>query len=265
MPPAWARTREVLTAPATGLGLTYAHVHDMTVCAAQPMDVALRPPPLPSGGGTTIGGLFLAWFADPTREPQMAPVDMYGLGIDEPVYVRIGLDRGPSRGRIEALARHESRHEDQWAVSTLAAGPLAFPVLYLVDSAFFPFARNHFERDAGLAEGDYPIPASYGPAPLWPAVATLLAVLLLVFRRRLRWLSRLLTGGHDAAHSCLPDRCPVHTPGWRGSSRLPGRPGSRRSRRREGAVGRRGYRGGVSGANSPAGAHPLDSVRKKPW
>jgi hypothetical protein len=226
VPPAWARTRKIVTAPATGLGLTYADLRGMTLCAATPMDVALRPPPLSSGGGTTVGSLFLAWFADPMRKTQVASQNVYGFGIDEPVYVHIGLDRGPTRRRIEALARHESRHEGQWAAFTLAAGPLAFPALYSIDSVFFPFARNHFERDAGLEEGDYAIPASYSPAPLWPAVAVLTAILLLAFRRRLRWLSRLLTGGRRAADSCLPDRCPVHTPGWRGRACALRRPGS---------------------------------------
>jgi hypothetical protein len=254
--PAWARTRQIVTAPATGLGLTVADASGMTVCAASPMDVALRPPPRASSGGTTVGDLFMAWFATPAAEAQAAARNVQGLGVDEPVYVRIGLELASEQRRM-ALARHESRHVDQWAVFTLAAGPLAFPALYAADSMFFPFSRNHFERDAGLEAGDYPIPASYGPAPLWPVVAVLAAVLLLAFRRRLRWLSRLLTGGRRAAGSHLPDRCPVHSPGWRGEPSAP--------RRREGPVGRRGYRGGVSGANRPAGAHPPDSVRKKHW
>lgn len=56
---------------------------------------------------------------------------------------------------------------------TLAGGPLAFPVSYYLDSAFFPDSLNHFERAAGLSDGGYPIPDSYRPDPIWWLVAVI--------------------------------------------------------------------------------------------
>jgi hypothetical protein len=59
---------------------------------------------------------------------------------------------------------HEVRHSNQWAVSTLLAGPAAFPALYAADESLFPGAHNHFERQAGLSDGGYHPPHHSPPA-----------------------------------------------------------------------------------------------------
>jgi hypothetical protein len=59
---------------------------------------------------------------------------------------------------------HEVRHSNQWAVSTLLAGPAAFPALYAADESLFPGAHNHFERQAGLSDGGYHPPHDSPPA-----------------------------------------------------------------------------------------------------
>lgn len=74
----------------------------------------------------------------------------------------------------QSLAVHESRHRLQWAWSTVAAGPYAFPVAYYVDEFFFPGSRNRFERWAGLSDGNYP-PSGTGPVLGVPQIAVLLA------------------------------------------------------------------------------------------
>ena len=129
--------------------------------------------------------------------------------------VVLASDQSPMRkGNGKALARHESRHVTQWATLTLAGGPLAMPLLYAVDEAFFPHSRNHFERAAGLADGGYPHPGSFGPQLQWAKLGVLGMLLVTVSRRRLRWTSRVLTGGAAAAAARHPDLCPLHTPGW---------------------------------------------------
>jgi hypothetical protein len=62
----------------------------------------------------------------------------YGLTTEREPYLRYGPNTSQSRGNEEALGRHASRHVDQWAVATVAGGPLAFPVAYALDGAFFP-------------------------------------------------------------------------------------------------------------------------------
>jgi hypothetical protein len=59
---------------------------------------------------------------------------------------------------------HERHHRRQWAIATVLAGPIAFPVAYSIDNIFFPSARNHFEREAGLAAGGYDPEAQGGPS-----------------------------------------------------------------------------------------------------
>jgi hypothetical protein len=89
----------------------------------------------------------------------------------------------------------------QWAVGSLIAGPLAFPAAYILDGALFPASRNHFERAAGLADGDYPPAPDNWPAPRWPDTAAIRIILLLILRRRLRWLSRVTVGGRSQARA----------------------------------------------------------------
>ncbi|MDQ0408749.1 hypothetical protein ABVB69_38350 [Streptomyces sp. NPDC000349] len=62
---------------------------------------------------------------------------------------------GASPDRILRLSEHEAHHTYQWARTTLLAGPTAFPTAYAGDELFFPGPRNHFECQAGLADGGY--------------------------------------------------------------------------------------------------------------
>jgi hypothetical protein len=142
-------------------------------------------------------------------------LSVYGYGItDEGQYVRYGPNISQTRTGDVALAIHESRHVDQWAVCNVLAGPFAFPAAYIIDGALFPSSRNHFERAAGLSDGAYPPAPDNWPAPRWPDTAALLLIALLIFRRRLRWLTRVAVGGRVHARAHAPMRCPVHTRGW---------------------------------------------------
>lgn len=114
----------------------------------------------------------------------------------------------------KALANHESRHVTQWATLTLAGGPLAMPLLYAVDEAFFPRSRNHFERAAGLEDGGYSHPEGLGPRPQWAKVGVMGMLLVTVGWRRLRWTSRVLTGGAAAGAAHQRGLCPLHSRGW---------------------------------------------------
>jgi len=89
----------------------------------------------------------------------------------------------------EKLVAHEARHRVQWAIGTVIAGPLAFPVAYAIDEFFFPGSRNHFEREAGLDTGGYSSSGTgpvLGPAQLavLSAVAVIIVLAPFVVRRR---------------------------------------------------------------------------------
>lgn len=181
-PSTWHLVRGVVTAPESGVAIAYARTRGMTLCDVgdRRMTVAFLPGAnMP--GGSTVGDVFVT-------------------------KVRWDLTERQAR----ALARHESRHVNQWTVLSLAGGPLALPTLYGVDETFFPKSRNHFERLAGLSGGGYPEPASFGPAPSWPGVGVLAALALLLGWRRLRLLSRRLVDGDR----CEEGRCELHTRGW---------------------------------------------------
>ncbi|MGH3096231.1 MAG: hypothetical protein ACRDMV_09565 [Streptosporangiales bacterium] len=180
----WHWARNIVTAPATGLTDGYARARDMGLCTTGSLTIAFLPSKQATSG-TTVGHIFL------TR----GRPGLKGIGA-------------------QALALHESRHVDQWTVLTLAGGPLALPVLYTVDETFFPGARNHFERGAGLVDGGYDQPASFGPKPVWAGVVLLGLLLLLLARRRVRWLSRVARAGRTGASRAEPGRCAVHTRGW---------------------------------------------------
>lgn len=105
---------------------------------------------------------------------------------------------------ISAVAGHEARHRTQWAVLSALGGPLAFPVVYGLDDLFFPGARNHFERMAGLEAGEYTKTGTgpvFGPLQICVlvAVATLIALAVYLRHRRRsaprsslsRWLARM--------------------------------------------------------------------------
>jgi hypothetical protein len=168
----------VVNAPASGLGIAYANWQGYTLCD-------LRNPlvtGVPLAGvtsGFTVGDLYMT-----------APT----------------LDAGET----EALARHEVRHSDQWAVLTILGGTLLLPVAYMVDDSMYPKSLNHFEQAAGLSDGGYTeAPARPGPQPWALSLWTLVA--LVVCRTRLRLLFRTVTG---RLGSPRPQRCGRHTPGW---------------------------------------------------
>jgi hypothetical protein len=196
-PRTWRIARDVVNAPTTGLGLLVSSAAGMRECAGPPLTVTFWEPPRLSGGGSTIGSTFVAWMPADYDSSSILP-GAHGFAaatdrreLDAP-YVRYGPNISETRANELELARHESRHTDQWAVLTLIGGPLAFPLAYYTDSAFFPGSRNHFERAAGLADGNYRPPPDDKPAPLPGAVAVTGAVLGLVLRRRIRWLWRIL-------------------------------------------------------------------------
>lgn len=211
---AWSVTRDIVTAPSSGLALLGARAAGMHQCAGPPHTVMFWQPPRTSGGGSTVGDTFLAWKPSSQHNPgQLA--NTYGIAPEGP---------NISANKAE-LSRHESRHTDQWAVFTLAGGSIAFPAAYYADSAFFPGARNHFERAAGLADGGYPAPPSTGPAPIWSAVAAMSMALLLILRTRIRRLFRaLVTGRTQTLSHHRPGRCPLHTAGWLRAEQSPDRP-----------------------------------------
>lgn len=178
----WQTTRNAVTTPATGLAYGYAAAQGMELCTVGKLTIASTPSPGEVVTGTTVGDVML------TRvEPGLSGSDASGLG------------------------EHESRHVDQWTVATLAAGPLALPVLYALDETFFPGARNHFERVAGLTEGGYEEPADFGPDPNWGGVAFLVVVAGVLGRHRVRWLLRALRRGGDAGWPLEPGRCHLHS------------------------------------------------------
>jgi hypothetical protein len=103
-----------------------------------------------------------------------------------------------SEDRRLALFDHERHHRRQWAIATVLAGPLAFPVAYTVDDIFFPQARNHFEREAGLARGGYD-PQTQGGPKFKPIDVVILVTIaggaeLYAYRRRRRRARQASTG-----------------------------------------------------------------------
>ena len=214
-PPAgWGVSRSVLVAPISGVGVLTGWALGMESCSGPPLLVMFWPPPRTSSGGSTIGDVFVAWMPPSGPTGGALSVDGYGIANEES-YLRYGPNISQARVDEEQLGYHESRHVDQWAMGTLLAGPFAFPFAYFIDGAFFPGSRNHFERDARLSRGGYPPVEDGWPAPLWPQAAGLTLVAAVIWRRRLRWLTRAALGGRQQLHAHSPGRCPVHTTGWR--------------------------------------------------
>ena len=156
---AWETTRAVVNAPVSGAALLYgigkgghAYQNDNGTTAVVLDDGVVR-------AGTMFGTVFVTDQRMETETP-----------------------------RTDRLGKHEARHADQWAAFSIAAGPAAFPTLYALDETFFPGAFNHFERQAGLADGGYDIPSD---CPSIAGRLTLVSLALLggsvlVVRRRLR-------------------------------------------------------------------------------
>lgn len=136
------------TWPETGIGLLYARSNAARVCFSRSQEyyVAIHAENIAGARAMTVGDIVLT--------PEKLPF---------------------SREQLRAVAAHESRHRVQWAVATAIGGPLAFPVAYAIDDFFFPGARNHFERLAGLEAGGY---SHEGTGPvLGPAQLATLGVL----------------------------------------------------------------------------------------
>jgi hypothetical protein len=172
-----------MTAPVSGLALGFAEVRGRGLCSVgdPPMTLAF----VPQAGermGSMVGEVFLA-----SPVPRINPV------------------------RAHDLAKHESRHVDQWAVSTIVGGIGLLPALYAVDDTLYPGSENHFERAAGLTDGAYPAAPDPPRGPQGWAIALWAGVLMLVARRRIRWVVRSVVRGH---RDLDPGRCAVHTTGW---------------------------------------------------
>lgn len=166
---------QTATWPETGLGLLYADAVGAHVCLSGTADYYVAVPGAIAGArATNVGDIVLS----------------PGFNIN--------------REELTALANHEARHRSQWAVATVIAGPLAFPLAYAVDDFFFPGSRNHFERLAGLETGGYSH-SSTGPVlgPAQIATLVLLGVIVagLLFRavrRRRRASSRDAVSNRDS-------------------------------------------------------------------
>ncbi len=163
-PTSAAQTIEtVATAAPSGLAILYATAAGANLCVSPEtgMVVAARDQGFVStvGKGALIGDVFLSWNLPQDRDP--------------------------------ALAQHEARHRAQWTVGTAIAGPLAFPAAYQLADFFFPGARNPFERDAGLASGQYDPNTPFEPVlgPLQVFVLLFVGLLLILFVGR--WIYSL--------------------------------------------------------------------------
>jgi hypothetical protein len=172
--------RSVLTAPASGLAMGVSRLNGQTMCDMRhpAMTLTFVPGALTTGG-STIGDVFITpWRPD--------------------------LDRR----QTEALARHEARHSDQWAVATALGGMTLLPIAYLVDQSLYPGNLNHFEQSAGLAGGGYPPVPSPAPGPRPWAVTAWALLACVCLRSRIRVVVRFVTGRPAAS---APDRCARHS------------------------------------------------------
>jgi hypothetical protein len=180
----WKHTRRALTAPVTGLTRHFLGGSGGGMCDGGSMTLASMPAGA-SGSSVAVGSIVLTESGSSLRT-----------------------------GASKKLARHESRHVSQWAAFTLVGGPAAMPALYVVDDAFFPESRNHFERAAGLWAGGYERPESFGPRVDWSKAGLLGLIAWGLSWRRVRWGSRVLIDGAAAGRAQQGEHCPVHSRGW---------------------------------------------------
>jgi hypothetical protein len=127
---------KALTWAPTGLATAYAHLQHGNLChsSAEGLLVARHQGAYFGRKSFTIGDVFL------TR--------------DRPEATEV---------KVLELLDHEKHHRRQWAIGTVLGGPIAFPLAYSIDDVFYPEARNHFEREAGLVRGGYEPTAQTGP------------------------------------------------------------------------------------------------------
>jgi hypothetical protein len=165
------------TWPETGIGMLYARATGGHVCWSVSSDyyVAVHSDYLGGAHAMTLGDIVLT----------------PGFNI--------------SSEELKTLVGHEARHRAQWAVLTVIGGPFAFPVAYAIDDFFFPGARNHFERQAGLESGGYGH-EGIGPV-LGPAQLAVLAVLAAI----IVWA--LLAARHRRALTRASSRADTPGPG----------------------------------------------------
>ncbi len=213
-PVPWRIIRSVLVAPVSGVGVLAGLALGMESCSGPPLLVMSWLPPRTSGGGSTLGDVFVAWM--PPRDPTRGALSVNGYGVaNQGPYPNHGPNITQVRVDEAGLGEHESRHVDQWALGSFFAGPFAFPLAYVTDGTFFPGSRNHFERDAGLSRGGYAPVHDNWPAPLWPRAAGVIAIAALILRRRARWLARVVFSGRSQVSAHSPGHCRIHTKGWR--------------------------------------------------
>jgi hypothetical protein len=156
---------QAATWPETGIGLLYGEADNGRVCSSTSQDIYIAVPAAIAGArATNLGDIVLS--------------PGFHLNRDE----------------LTNLAHHEAQHRPQWAIGTIIGGPLAFPIAYAIDDFFFPGARNHFERLAGLEGGGY-THSGIGPV-LGPAqIATLAVVAAMAIAALLRLLYRRRSAG----------------------------------------------------------------------
>jgi hypothetical protein len=142
---------KVATWPETGLAMLYPRAIGAPECRSRATDyyVAIHANDITGGRAVNMGDIVVS--------------PLYNISNKE----------------MSALAAHEARHRSQWAIATVIGGPFAFPVAYAVDDFFFPGARNHFERQAGLESGRYRH-VGHGPVLGTAQIATLCAAVVIV-------------------------------------------------------------------------------------
>jgi hypothetical protein len=154
--------RYVVTSPPSGAALLYVDLLGADVCTS-PDDMLVA-------------------------DMQRGPIPRAGVAIGD-VYIT-QRQGGHDLYSLAALSHHESVHSLQWAVSSLLAGPTAFPTAYGAVELVLPGSQNPFERQAGLAAGGYDVPDAievlWVGVVAWVAVAA--GVVLVRYRRR---------GSHD--------------------------------------------------------------------
>jgi len=154
--------QKVATWPETGIGLLYSRVSDAKVCWSRAADYYVA-----------------------VHEEHIAGARAVNLGD---ITLTPGFDI--SKEELRTLNTHEAGHRTQWAILTAIGGPLAFPVAYGIDDFFFPGARNHFERWAGMESGGYshggtgPVLGPAQLAVLGVVAAIIVAALLAAWHRR---------------------------------------------------------------------------------
>jgi hypothetical protein len=123
-PEPWTATRSVLFAPISGVGVLGGWAMGMESCTGPPLLVMLWLPPKTSGGGSTLGDVFVAWMPPRGSTAGALSEDGYGI-VNKERYLRYGPNISQRRVNEAELGLHASRHVDQWAVGTILAGPLA--------------------------------------------------------------------------------------------------------------------------------------------